>query len=125
MEKHTPGPWTVIRNENDHWGMRRVDGPKMSVVGFTIATDVSQEQAETIEADARLIAAAPQTKIERDELLEACKMFMDCLDSGVLVRNIENDAEPGFAVEMMEFVMGLNKAQAAIENAERIISGKA
>lgn len=40
--------------------MREVKGPALRCVGFTVATDVDCERAMQVEADAHLIAAAPE-----------------------------------------------------------------
>jgi hypothetical protein len=50
--------------------MREVSGPALTCRGFTIATDVDAAQAARIEADARLIAAAP-------DLLEALRYYAE------------------------------------------------
>lgn len=59
MSDWTPGPWKVVKDRGNHWGMVEVEGPRLKVVGFTIATDVTFEQGFVTEADARLIAEAP------------------------------------------------------------------
>lgn len=56
--KHTPRFW-VVECPSHHPGMVEVVGPAMSCRGFTVATDVDEAKAARIEADARLIAAAP------------------------------------------------------------------
>lgn len=69
----TPGPWEVVKDANNHWGMREVQGPGVSgrlVVGFTVATNVNADDAERIEHDAALIAAAP-------DLLAGCKAAVE------------------------------------------------
>ncbi len=58
-----------------------------------------------------LVSAAP-------ELLEACKWFMDALETGLLVRDITKDSEPSWAIKMLSFVKELQDAQAAIAKAE-------
>lgn len=73
MTGHTAGKWTVRENANNHWGMREVVGPAVSVTGFTIATDVDAAKAARIEADCRLIAAAPLLL----EALKEAERFMD------------------------------------------------
>lgn len=62
MSKHTPGPWSV----------REDIGAVFDRDGLPIATGGS-ESYEEYQANARLIAAAP-------ELLEACKQAYDVID---------------------------------------------
>lgn len=54
----TPGPWSRVDNENQHWGLRRVHGPAVRVGGFTIATDLTIEEGWQIESDCNFIAAS-------------------------------------------------------------------
>jgi hypothetical protein len=56
--QHTPGPWSVER-PSYHYGMRQISGPSLTCRGFTKALDVDEALVRRIEADARLIAAAP------------------------------------------------------------------
>ena len=56
---HTPGPWEYKDRFSYTLGMVEVSGPRMGVRGFTIATDVTPDQANVTRANARLIAAAP------------------------------------------------------------------
>lgn len=69
-------PWFVGRDGDflghKHYGMREVVGPALKCVGFTMATNVDAGRDARIEADARLIAAAP-------ELLAALKDAVDDL----------------------------------------------
>jgi hypothetical protein len=58
MSAHTPAPWSVRKNNNNHWGMREVIGPSVLVQGFVVASDVDAAKAQRIEADVLLIAAA-------------------------------------------------------------------
>lgn len=71
--KHTPGPWDVMRDRHNHFGMIEVVGSGLNIVGFTVANDVSAAQAEMKVRDAYLIAAAPQ-------LLETCKAVLDAIN---------------------------------------------
>ena len=64
MNKHTPRPWRTIESTNKT--MRTVVGPDFPGQGYI--ADVNGE------ANARLIAAAP-------ELLEALKQFVDYYES--------------------------------------------
>ena len=66
---YTPGPWRVVRDRENHWGMIEVVGSSiLTIRGFTIATNVSAQKAAQIERDANLIAAAPQ-------MLEALRLI--------------------------------------------------
>lgn len=57
LDEGSTGKWTVKEDEGNHWGMLRVDGPRMNCVGFTIATNVSTQEGWQTAADARNIAA--------------------------------------------------------------------
>lgn len=65
---HTPGPWEA-RNVSQRWieilGGPDEDGTR-EIIGTALPTDINRGVTPTSQANARLIAAAP-------ELLEACK----------------------------------------------------
>ena len=71
MGKHTPGPWGIIKWQNKHlrivprdaYGNSRGDGP---------IADVFYNHGEQ-EANARLIAKAPDQQALIDELVEALR----------------------------------------------------
>lgn len=74
--KHTPGPWTFSRSDqfgDARFYVAQADGapytPHYSDVATLIAETVPSERVSIQEANARLIAAAP-------ELLEALKDLM-------------------------------------------------
>lgn len=76
MSKHTQGPWTFSREERFgevRFYIAQADGapytPQFSDVSMLIAETVSGERIRIQEANAMLIAAAP-------ELLEACEAFI-------------------------------------------------
>jgi len=103
MSEHTPGPWTYSRSEQyGDWRfyVAQADGarytPHYSDVATLIAETVSDERRSIQEANARLIAAAP-------DLLEA------------LSRLIEIEDGPGMAVIGWEGAM--ERAYAAIAKA--------
>ena len=80
MSEHTPGPWKVVAWETgyrivpmDAYGNSRSDGP----IGDVFYTD----EHLVCKANARLIAAAPETKEQRDELLEACQAVDKAIDT--------------------------------------------
>jgi hypothetical protein len=109
---HTPGPWEV---DATGWPII-VNGPEdengLDMVCFIEAADVNSDgyQSHTAEANARLIAAAP-------ELLAALQQCIAWIDEGLLVRDISKDAAPTWAPKMMQFVIQLTAAKAAIAKA--------
>lgn len=65
MPKHTRGPWEHVRISGGHWINRHLPEKDYQIsIGILIPVD-------EVEANARLIAAAPC-------LLEALKMVLDC-----------------------------------------------
>jgi len=64
----TPGPW-VKKFSVHYYGMVQVNGPGLRCVGFTIARNVTWKDGARIEADAALIAAAPDLHAAVVELL--------------------------------------------------------
>lgn len=75
-----------------------------------LVATVAQENAD-YESNANLIAAAP-------DLLRACEFFLDALDNGVLIRNIDSDDDPGWAIKMLHFVSDLREAAWAVKKAK-------
>lgn len=73
MSKHTPGPWAVVEYGNWDAPTFAVHSSKGMRVCF-MATPGSHGDPEMIEADAHLIAAAP-------ELLAIGKKLLDKFDS--------------------------------------------
>lgn len=58
-QTHTPGPWTVDE-DNKVWGKAECcDGPKCDMCRVPVASSLA-EDSDMEEADARLIAAAPE-----------------------------------------------------------------
>lgn len=74
MAEHTPGPWEVFKPNEEHgWrvGTTKVLAKDVSVSWFIASTP--SDRAGTEEANARLIAAAP-------ELLQACMTLLAVVD---------------------------------------------
>jgi len=97
MSKHTPGPWAF--SSDDKLGDKRfyiaqADGapytPSYSDVATLIAETVSLERVATQEANARLIAAAP-------DLLEALCALVLNIDAGGATLNSLADARVAIA----------------------------
>jgi hypothetical protein len=77
---HTPGPWGVEQTTVSNWiGRMRADGSKVEyIVAHTDRDSLRDDVLVRNDANARLIAAAP-------ELLEACKAGLKaCEASGFL-----------------------------------------
>jgi hypothetical protein len=64
--KHTPGPWKAQKLESDGLVIRK-DGWEVSTAAFDVCANIQYGAPIRNEADARLIAAAP-------ELLEALEL---------------------------------------------------
>ena len=70
-KKHTPGPWEVNGNgENEIC--------QLDIVTITANHDINDDGPERVEADAALIAAAP-------ELLEALERLTEYIDAYIVV----------------------------------------
>ena len=108
MSKHTPGPWVAKKIQSGGLSYWQISERQYN--GFEICSTANAEVAPD-EANARLIAAAP-------ELLKGLKDVFVLLDSGYLVRNIERDAESGWALRQLGPITSLQNALAAIEKAE-------
>jgi hypothetical protein len=84
MSKHTPGPWTYdsVREVNGFPVYRILSGDGMvgALEQCNIPGETRRELEQTLEANARLIAAAP-------ELLEAAKNVLAALEEFGFSRN--------------------------------------
>lgn len=76
-DAHMDGAWSVYRNRHNHWGMVEVDGPALTVRGFTSATNIDLAKALKVEQDAQLIAAAPDLLAASIAVLEMCEQHGD------------------------------------------------
>lgn len=71
MSKHTPGPWKAVKTTNTPWSIVvNHDGPLPNEHQGDLLTQISGLRWESDEANAHLIAAAP-------ELLEALKRILE------------------------------------------------
>lgn len=114
MSKHTPGPWevgktysigvwpefyrTAVWHSSDDYMIAEARGRSL------------QENTSELRANARLIAAAPV-------LLEGLKDVFRLMDEGFLVRSIEDDGAPDWALRMLKPVARLKTAFDAIKKA--------
>jgi len=82
---HTPAPWYVYDPEDhqpsDNGGIEIGTAKNGQSNGFVICdvwgTEEAEKHDDEAKSNANLIAAAPKTKEERDELLEACEKLIE------------------------------------------------
>lgn len=58
---------------------------------------------------------------QANALLSALKGVMKQIEAGSLVRNVENDAEPGYAMRQIPLVLALKNADVAIDEAGKYL----
>ena len=112
---HTAGPWTtrvpVVPIASDAGEDRMILARAFDGSEKAIVDRVRGGNPHEADANARLIAAAP-------ELLAALKAVLSDIDSGVLVRDVTRDGQPGWAMTMIAFVQRLQAAQRAVLKAD-------
>lgn len=137
-QKHTEGKWGILAPELNKNAVAATDhdGSIYTVVSLSPGHyDIGGRRAtdEELEANARLIANAPETATElarvkavNEELIGAntglassLKRIMGYVEDGTLVRDISKDGASDFALKMMHFVTTLQTANSAIAAAEK------
>ena len=106
MSKHTPGPWRYQEDSDRYTHIVRSPTNRIVHQG-------PQHDDAICEANARLIAAAP-------ELYDTLKRILDGFAQGVFVRDVTYDANPDWAIKLLPFLKLLGEAQTAIFKAEAI-----
>jgi hypothetical protein len=89
MSNHTPGPWAV----GDRWGEQNGDAVFVSSGGFPVCAITGYHGRETSEANARLIAAAPDLLVA----LKAALVFSTDDDGAVWADSAIAKAEAAIA----------------------------
>jgi hypothetical protein len=110
MGRHSQGPWRVVTKAES----AKAGGWPVAYAGDDLSiytAPCSGSELGCAEDDARLIAAAP-------DLLVSLKDIFTLMDEGVLVRNIDDDGKPDFALRMIPVVGRLKRAHDAIAKAE-------
>jgi len=119
---HTPGPWTV---EPEYDGGRTIcelrwwgAGPLSVNAGKQWITHSGVQAVKSLaarnveaEANARLIAAAP-------ELLEALKGVLAGFEANAFCRNTDGDGRTDWAIQFLPHLQALAAATVAIAKAE-------
>ena len=70
--EYTSGPWRKIKNYNRGYVVDQAEGDRRHRIA---AVEVGVKTDEQIEANARLIAAAPELLKALQELVEACRNY--------------------------------------------------
>lgn len=100
--RHTPGPWK--------W-MKYPDGRKMLLSRDLAVIHCPDAPMTVDEADARLIASAP-------DLLAALTRILAAFDAGVFCRSTDNDGDSAWAIKCFPHLKALADATVAIQKAE-------
>ena len=109
MSEHTPGPWKVLKHSTI---VRASDG--LAVVDTYRDFRMSLEY----EANARLIAAAPETVAERDRLKALCGELLDALRKSNWALSTLADCTDDNRMSQRTFECLLGKNNDAIAKAE-------
>jgi len=115
--KHTPGPWKIMGDEYGK-GVYILADTDSTLIGIAYEhanpiAFVGREDRQVANANARLIAASPETHAELKALVD----FLDAWNDPDSIRDRETDDE--LMVEYnVEYDARLNKARLAIAKAE-------
>lgn len=119
----TKGPWSVVANPHGHIGMREVVGPALRCIGFTIATDVTEEKAARVQADAQAIALVPDLL---DEVVRLREGLIDCtahLAAAISLLERGGKAAKKAAPSDKMFDLMLSDYRASVERARTALGG--
>lgn len=97
MSGHTPGPWTTNYMGNGEWevvanGPDRDDVAGICIVAGGLGTVLEDGRDYESDANARLIAAAPELYDSLKELLEICRVKCGPHDEQILPNKTNHDA---------------------------------
>jgi len=114
------GPWTVVRDRGDHWGMVEVEGPGVCgrvVVGFTSATDLDERERAFIEPTADFIAASrtlfPPLARDARELVDEVERLRESIVVEKSWRKDAGDAQHAAERDRDEALTAMQAAQVA------------
>jgi len=79
MSKHTPGPWWLGRDPSHFGSLTSITGGSDSTGGIRSVAEVGGPDIDEAEANASLIAAAPEML---DALKAMTKLYVDFVNSG-------------------------------------------
>ena len=107
MSKHTRGPWYLGHADiTDH----EYDGIIRNIAGNPVASVGFGYSKETAFANARLIAAAPETSAERDRLKALCGEMLDALrkSNRALSTLADHTDDDRMSQRTFEYLLGKN-----------------
>ena len=110
--QHTPGPWTVKDDKRTGVSVFSTDS-EYSVCHMSIAAEVNRGPA-VARANARLIAAAPETAADRDRLAAENKVLREALQ---MIESFWADVEDN---DPTSYAKVRNNARAALAKAKGI-----
>ena len=114
-QKWTTGPWVIVpQDDGSAMVAHEYDtGKQMNPKGLRLISHVlvRGNSLRQDEANARLIAAAP-------EMYEALRGMLKLIDDGMLVRDMSHDHESDWAMKQIPLVRTLQLAQAALAKTE-------
>ena len=113
MSNHTPGPWTTKIIINDRGSLEIKVRSADQYVADVWETLPKRSQSV---ANARLIAAAPETKRQRDELIEGLSDLLNELEEMGLA-SMPGDTFEGLRAECKHSAGLINKLSATREEA--------
>ena len=86
MSKHTPGPWSLTSFDGTRMAEVRVDG-KLACLLHSFSRNSTLED----EANARLIAAAPDLLEALEDLIDLCKCAMQTANGDIGEYDIDGE----------------------------------
>ena len=121
-ETFTPGPWKIELEFGPYPNWIKVFTEDRKLIGKILRGDSTTElqsrptystqpSGNSADANARLIAAAP-------DLYGALKRIMNGFDDGVWVRSTKDDDDPLWALKIISHIQALGAAMAAIQKVE-------
>lgn len=116
--EHTPLPWRIedVRTPGgDYYWQIMGSGKAVTSIHACREGDTTPEERAENDANAAFIICACNA---HEDLVAALKWFFSMFDSGFLVRDITDDANPDYTLRMVKFTQELQTAMDAIAKAE-------
>lgn len=111
VDKHTPGEWEAIKQGGSILAPFMIRSGKICVANLIWGiSSILPETYEEVEANAALIASAPQLKKENEELFEMVRQLKNCINrlSQDGLTQHERDIEAQWEGEAHELLTRIN-----------------